>query len=654
MNLADLNKVAQAMVTPGKGLLAADESSGTIKKRFDVIKVEVHRGLPPRLSRDAVSFPEAMTNYISGVILYDETIWQNAKDGTPLVKLIEQAGAIPGIKVDEGTRPLPELPRRTGHRRARQARRAAEEILRARRALRQMARGDRHRRGHPDHDRDPCQRPCAGALRRPVPGRADRADRRAGSADGRRPRHRSLLRGDPARPQQDVPGTAGPARRAGRHDPEAQHGHCGKKCATQASVEEVAEKTIRLLKSCVPAAVPGIAFLSGGQSDEDATAHLDAMNRIGGLPWKLTFSYGRALQAAPQKAWSGKAENVAAGQQRLHPSRADEFARSTGEWKADLEKEGGIAWPPNRPPRPVPRLYLATPVVDDPSALVGKPSRPARRRRRRGGPGAAEADRPAHHDLAGQGAGAGGPGRRRRASARRPCRTGRPCRRRRRASDRHRRRWRMRCRSLKPDRIAGVGGLADPARFDGRGRGRRGLRAVRRARCRRDSGPRSRRSPSACNGGPNCSSRPASAMRRRCEEAREFAAAGADFVLVGDFIWADPRGAAAALIDVGQAIRQAHADNVRKSQSRTGIAPEMKILRVRIDLSMLASCLVLAASAPRRKSRWRRPARSRRRPDRRRRRKSPREDEAETAAAAKKSAPPQRRNPPPRPRRPRR
>ena len=111
----------------------------------------------------------------------------------------------------------------------------------------------------------------------------------------------------------------------------------GKKSARQSSVAEVAEKTIRLLKACVPAAVPGIAFLSGGQSDEDATAHLDAMNRIGNLPWRLTFSYGRALQAAPQKAWSGKAENVAAGQRAFtHRARMNSLA-SKGEWKPELE-----------------------------------------------------------------------------------------------------------------------------------------------------------------------------------------------------------------------------------------------------------------------------------------------------------------------------
>src|SRR5580698_8746656 len=110
MNLADLNKVALAMVTPGKGLLAADESSGTIKKRFDAIKVESTEDSRRDYREMLFRSQEAMSQYISGVILYDETIWQNAKDGTPLVKLIEQAGSIPGIKVDEGTQGLPNCP----------------------------------------------------------------------------------------------------------------------------------------------------------------------------------------------------------------------------------------------------------------------------------------------------------------------------------------------------------------------------------------------------------------------------------------------------------------------------------------------------------------------------------------------------------------
>jgi fructose-bisphosphate aldolase class I len=113
----------------------------------------------------------------------------------------------------------------------------------------------------------------------------------------------------------------------------------GKKCSSRAGVEEVAEKTVRVLKACVPAAVPGIAFLSGGQSDEEATAHLDAMNKLGPLPWKLTFSYGRALQAAPQKAWAGKIENVATAQRAFaHRAMMNSLA-ALGQWKQDLEKK---------------------------------------------------------------------------------------------------------------------------------------------------------------------------------------------------------------------------------------------------------------------------------------------------------------------------
>ena len=339
MNLADLNKVALAMVAPGKGILAADESSGTIKKRFDAINVasteESRRDYREMMFRSS----EAMTRYISGVILYDETIWQNAGDGTPLVKIIQQSGAIPGIKVDEGTQALPNCPgelvtagldklaerlKKYYDRGARFAKwRAVIDIggnvptmtavhvnahaLARYAALCQAAQivpiVEPEVLMDGDHDIDRCYEVSLRVLNKTF------QELRV---------QRVALEGMILKPNMAV---------------------SGKKNAKQASVEEVAEKTIRLLKACVPAAVPGIAFLSGGQSDQDATAHLDAMNRIGGLPWRLTFSYGRALQAAPQKAWAGKAENVAAGQRALtHRAKMNSLA-SKGEWKADLEQQ---------------------------------------------------------------------------------------------------------------------------------------------------------------------------------------------------------------------------------------------------------------------------------------------------------------------------
>jgi len=339
MNLADLNKVALAMVAPGKGILAADESSGTIKKRFDAINVvsteESRRDYREMMFRSS----EAMTRYISGVILYDETIWQNAVDGTPLVKIIQQSGAIPGIKVDEGTQALPNCPgelvtvgldklaerlKKYYDQGARFAKwRAVIDIgsnvptmtaihvnahaLARYAALCQAAQivpiVEPEVLMDGDHDIDRCYEVSMRVLNKTF------QELRV---------QRVALEGMILKPNMAI---------------------SGKKCAKQSSVEEVAEKTIRLLKSCVPAAVPGIAFRSGGQSDTDATAHLDAMNRIGGLPWRLTFSYGRALQAAPQKAWSGKAENAAAGQRAFtHRARMNSLA-SIGEWQADLEKQ---------------------------------------------------------------------------------------------------------------------------------------------------------------------------------------------------------------------------------------------------------------------------------------------------------------------------
>jgi fructose-bisphosphate aldolase class I len=339
MNLAELNKVARAMVAPGKGLLAADESSGTIKKRFDAIKVESTEDNRRDYRELLFRCTEAMKNYISGVILYDETIWQKAKDGTPLVKLIEQSGTIPGIKVDEGTKPLPECP---GELITIGLDKLADRLTKY---YEQGARFAKWRAvidigaGIPTWN---CVHANAQALARyaalcqaaqivPIVEPEVLMD---GDHDIDRCYHvtewtlkevfqelyfaRVALEGMILKPNMAI---------------------AGKKSSKKASVEEVAEKTVRLLKNCVPAAVPGVAFLSGGQSDEEATAHLDAMNKIGGLPWKLSFSYGRALQAAPQKAWSGKSENVAAAQRAFaHRAQMNGLA-SLGKWKADLERK---------------------------------------------------------------------------------------------------------------------------------------------------------------------------------------------------------------------------------------------------------------------------------------------------------------------------
>ena len=338
MNLDDLNKIAQAMVAPGRGILAADESSGTIKKRFDAISVEStedsRRDYREMLFRSA----EGM-KHISGVILYDETIWQKAKDGTPLVELIKKAGSIPGIKVDEGTKPLPNCPSEVVtigldkladrlpkyyEQGARFAKWRAVIDIGAGIPTYSCIRANAHALGRyaalcqaaqivpivepevlmdGDHDIDRCQQVTELVLKLQFEELYF---------------NRVALEGMVLKPNMVI---------------------SGKKNGKRAGVEEVAERTVKVLKNCVPGAVPGIAFLSGGQSDEEATAHLDAMNKIGNLPWKLTFSYGRALQHAPQTVWKGKTENVAAAQRAFsHRAKMNSLA-ALGQWKADMEKK---------------------------------------------------------------------------------------------------------------------------------------------------------------------------------------------------------------------------------------------------------------------------------------------------------------------------
>lgn len=344
MNLTTLNKIALAMATPGKGILAADESTGTIKKRFDTINVESTEENRRDYREMLFRTEEAMKNYISGVILFDETIRQNAKDGTPLVKLIENAGAIPGIKVDKGAKDLAGAP--------------GEKVTEGLDGLRERLKDyydlgarfakwraviDIGREGNRAIPSYPCIRANVHALAR-YAALCQEADivpivepevLMDGDHDIDRCYDvteltlkllyeelyfaRVALEGTVLKPNMVI---------------------AGKQCEKQAGVSEVAEKTVKCLRASVPAAVPSIVFLSGGQSDEEATAHLNVMNaeHRGDLPWSLSFSYGRALQAAPLKAWSGKAENEKAAQAAFaHRARMNGLA-TTGDWSDGLEQ----------------------------------------------------------------------------------------------------------------------------------------------------------------------------------------------------------------------------------------------------------------------------------------------------------------------------
>jgi len=336
MNLAELNAIANKMVARGRGILAADESTGTIQKRFDKIGVE-NTETNRRDYRELMFRAGEGMKYISGVILFDETIRQKAKDGTPLVKLIEATGAVPGIKVDAGAKAMELDPDQTVtegldglrerfveyHRLgARFAKWRAtynptkpswNSINANAHALARYAALAQENGIVPivepevlmdyDNDIDTC-----GAITEWVLKEVFQELYYA----------QVKLEGIVLKPNMVI---------------------SGMKCAKQAGIEEVADKTVTVLKRCVPSAVPGIAFLSGGQSDEMATAHLSAMNARHKLPWALTFSYGRALQAAPQKAWSGRSENVAAAQAAFaHRARMNALA-ALGTWTPTEEKK---------------------------------------------------------------------------------------------------------------------------------------------------------------------------------------------------------------------------------------------------------------------------------------------------------------------------
>ena len=336
MSLTDLNEIAVYIVSDGKGILAADESTGTIKKRFDSINTESTEKIR-RDYREMLFQAEGMKNNIGGVILFEETLKQNAADGTSLVNVISSQGALPGIKVDKGltlmnedseetvTNGLDDLNQRCQEFYEIGAKftkwRAVitigdniptdacinENMLRLADYAKIVQSNNMVPIVEPEvlmdgsHSIDDCNNVTSRVLKSLFHHLKDK------NVD---------IKGTILKPNMIISGT---------------------NCTEQAGVQEVAEKTVKCLLENVPEDLPGIAFLSGGQSDIDATAHLDAMNKIGGFLWKLSFSYGRALQQAALKAWMGKEENMNNAQAAFSHRALMNKNAALGKWNKDLE-----------------------------------------------------------------------------------------------------------------------------------------------------------------------------------------------------------------------------------------------------------------------------------------------------------------------------
>ncbi|HET8942975.1 MAG TPA: class I fructose-bisphosphate aldolase [Rudaea sp.] len=333
MSIEELESIAQAMVAPGKGIIAIDESTGTIKKRFDAVGIECTEE-NRRAYREMLLTAPGLNAHISGAILYDETLRQSTRAGVPFTQVMMKAGILPGIKVDKGAKPLAGFPGELvtegldglRERLAEYSRLGAKfakwravitideeaptgsciesncHALARYAALCQeagivpMVEPEVLMDG--DHDIDVCYDVTEATLR---------------SLFGALYEQNVMLEGTILKPSMVV---------------------SGKRCAQQASVEEVAEATVRCLKSSVPTLLPGIVFLSGGQSDEQATAHLNAMNQMGPHPWPLSFSYGRAMQQAALKLWSGDMKANFADAQAIVVQRAKENGQAAlGQWK---------------------------------------------------------------------------------------------------------------------------------------------------------------------------------------------------------------------------------------------------------------------------------------------------------------------------------
>jgi fructose-bisphosphate aldolase class I len=338
VNQALLEETAQAMVAEGRGILAADESNATMTKRLEAVGLE-STAESRRLFRGLMFTAEGAADYISGVIMYDETIRQTTPDGMPFPEFLTRERILPGIKVDTGAKPLAGFPQETVTEGLDGLRQRLDDYreLGARFAKwRAVIRIDS---GLPTRA---CIEANAHALARyaalcqeagivPIvepevlmegEHTIDRSEAVTAAVlrtvFDRLAEHRVLLEGIVLKPNMLL---------------------AGYDCPEQAGVEEVAERTLACFRRVVPAAVPGIAFLSGGQSDERAAAHLSAMNAIGGVPWELTFSYGRALVGAPLRVWAGDRSMV--GQAKaafLHRARCNAAARR-GEYAESMEHE---------------------------------------------------------------------------------------------------------------------------------------------------------------------------------------------------------------------------------------------------------------------------------------------------------------------------
>jgi fructose-bisphosphate aldolase class I len=341
MDLQQLEKTARELVAEGKGILAADESDGTIKKRFDSIGIESTEE-SRRAYRELLFTTEGAEEFISGVILFDETIRQSTADGTPFPKLLESKGIVPGIKVDKGAKPL--------------ALTDGETITEGLDGLRDRleeyrglgARFAKWRATYSIAEAKPseyCVWTNAHALARYAA-----LCQEAGLVPIVEPEV-LMDGGHTIEESAKATGRVLQAVYTELHDQRVEYRGTllkpnmvlsGYDAENRASVDEVADATLERFYKHVPAAVPGIVFLSGGQTDEDATAHLNAMNARGPHPWQLSFSYGRALQAPALKAWAGKPENVEAAQRAYYHRAKMNGAARTGMYAPEMEREAAL------------------------------------------------------------------------------------------------------------------------------------------------------------------------------------------------------------------------------------------------------------------------------------------------------------------------